>query len=206
MRNVSAQSLVRLLSLNKMMKSLLVIIVMCGFGGVVSAQPQRTRPAKALVDANKPAVFLSFLRLTRIEPDDPTDDPNYLFFRLTNNSRWQIFVYMSGVSKKAYGEASLYYAIEDRSKGTARIGSTQCHVCSFNPLAPGESIVFSLPLRHASRDTRMRIAYSFDWERENESEGGSYSEHSVVFYFRHLPPSVLPTTPPSNNSFNRTRN
>jgi hypothetical protein len=197
---------VRQLSLMDAMKLLLTISIVCSLITAAPAQRQRNRRAGALVDANKPAVYLSFLRITRIESDDPSDDPNYLFFRLTNNSRWPIWLQMSGVSKKEYGEASLYYAIEDRKSGDVRIGSTQCHVCSVNPLKPGSSIVFSLPLKYASRDTRMRIAYSFDWERDNESEGGSDSEHSVVFYFRHLPSSVLPTTALSNNSFNRTRN
>ena len=35
-------------------------------------------------------------------------------------------------------------------------------------------------------------------------EGGSYSEHSVVFHFSYLPPSVLPTTALSNNGMHPT--
>jgi hypothetical protein len=188
------------------MKLVLTILIACSLVTVVPAQRHKTPRAGTLVAPSKPAVLLSFLRLTKIEPDDPTDDPNNLFFRLTNNSRWPIWLQMSGVSKKDYGEASLYYAIEDKETGSVRSGTTQCHVCSVNPLMPGDSIIFSLPLGYASHDTRMRIAYSFDWERDNESEGGSYSEHSVVFYFSHLPPSILPTTALSNNSFNRSAN
>jgi hypothetical protein len=60
--------------------------------------------------------------------------------------------------------------------------------------------MFSLPLREASRNTRMRIAYSFAWEHDNESEGGSYSEHSVVFYFSYLEKSILPLEGLSNKS------
>ena len=195
---------VRQLSLMNTMKLLLTIVIACGLVTVIQAQRPNNRRAGALVNANKPAVFLTFLRLTNIKPDDPTDDPNYLFFRLTNNSRWPIWLQMSGVSKKEYGDASLYYAIEDKETSIVRIGSTQCHVCSVNPLRPGGSIVFSLPSGHASRDTRMRIEYSFAWERDNEMEGGSYSEHSVVFYFSYLPSHVLLTAALSNNGMHPT--
>ena len=54
-------------------------------------------------------------------------------------------------------------------------------------------MVFSIPADYASKDVRMRIEYSFAWERDNEMEGGSYSAHSVLFYFSYLPKSVLPT-------------
>lgn len=186
------------------MKLLLTIVIACSFVTEAYAQRSKTRRSGALVVASKPAVFLTFLRLTNIKPDDPANDPNYLFFRLTNNSRWPIWLQMSGVSKKEYGDASLYYAIEDKETGAVRIGSTQCHVCSVNPLRAGDSIVFSIPLGDAGRDARMRIEYSFAWERDNEIESGSYSEHSVVFYFSYLPSSVFPTTALSNNGIHPT--
>lgn len=186
------------------MKLLLSIAVVCVFVIMTYAQRPETRRSETLVDASKPAVFITFLRLTNIKPDDPSDDPNYLFFKFTNNSRWPILLQMSGVSKKEYGDASLYYAIEDKETGVVRFGSTQCHVCSVNPLKPGGSIIFSIPSGDVSRDTRMRIEYSFSWERDNEMVDGSYSEHSVVFYFSHLPSSGLPTSALSNNSLQPT--
>lgn len=54
-------------------------------------------------------------------------------------------------------------------------------------------MVFSIPADYASKDVGMRIEYSFAWERDNEMESGSYSAHSVLFYFSYLPKSVLPT-------------
>ena len=110
---------------------------------------------------------------------------------------------MGGVPKE-YGDANLFYTIEEK-KGEIRIDS-RCHVCSVNPVGSGRSVVFSIPADYASQDARLRIEYSFAWERDNEIEGGSYSTHSVLFYFSYLPKSALPTTALSNNSFNRSAN
>src|SRR5262245_51483164 len=176
----------------KMMRLLLTIVIACSLVAVVSAQHQKRRRAGTLVDANKPAVFISFLRSGEIEPLVTGVGNRYLWFRLTNNSRWAIWLNMSG-PPKAYGDAGLFYTIESEEDGKIRIDS-RCHVCSVNPVRAGGSVVFSIPADYASKDARMRIEYSFAWERNNEMEGGSYSVHSVLFYFSYLPKSVLPTS------------
>jgi hypothetical protein len=96
---------------------------------------------------------------------------------------------MSGVPKE-YGDAHLYYTIEEKEDGKIRIHSS-CHVCSVNQLGAGRSITFSIPGDYASADTWLKIEYSFQWERDSEIIGGSYSTHSVKFYFSYLPKSVL---------------
>ena len=175
----------------KMMRLLLIIVITCSLVTVVTAQRQKSRRGGTLVDVNKPAVFVSFLRSGEVEPLVTGVGNRYLWFRLTNNSRWAIWLHMSGVPK-AYGYAGLFYTIESKEDGKIRIDS-RCHVCSVNPVRAGSSVVFSIPADYASQDGRMRIEYSFAWERDNEMEGGSYSTHSVLFYFSYLPKSVLPT-------------
>jgi len=165
-----------------------------------SAQTRSTRRGSPLIDPSKPAVFISFLKVGQIEPLEAGVRGQYLWFRLTNNSRWAIWLEMSGVPK-AYGEARLYYTIEDTTDRGKILVDSSCHVCSVNPVAPGRSIVFSIPTDHASRYSRLHIPYSFSWERDNESEGGSSSQHSVEFYFDKLPESALLSLPQaaSNN-------
>ena len=163
---------------------------------VAPAQRQVNRRAGALVNSTKPAVFISFLRSADLEPLRTGYGRQHLLFRITNNSRWAIWLEMNGVPKE-YGDAGLFYTIESKDKGEIQIDS-RCHVCSVNPVGPGRSIVFSIPADYANTDTRLRIEYSFAWERDNEVEGGSYSEHSVAFYFSYLPKFVLPTTALSN--------
>ncbi len=185
------------------MRLLLTVVIACGLATVVPAQRQKSRRAGNLVDANKPAVFISFLRSGEIEPLETGVSNRYLWFRITNNSRWAIWLEMSGVPKE-YGDAGLFYTIENKDDGKLQIDS-RCHVCSVNPVGSGRSVVFSIPADYASQGARMRLEYSFAWERDNEMEGGSYSRHSVLFYFSYLPKSVLPTTAQSNNGMQRTR-
>jgi hypothetical protein len=195
---------VRLLSLMKMRNLLLSIVIACSLVTVAPAQRQRNRRAVALVDTSKPVVFISYLRSADLEPLGTGYGRKHLLFRITNNSRWAIWLKMSGVPKAAYGDAGLFYTIENKEEGKIQIDS-RCHVCAVNPVGAGRSVVFSIPADYASQDARMRIEYSFAWERGNETEGGSYSNHSVLFYFSYLPKSVLPAAAQSNNGMHPTR-
>ena len=196
------KAVVRLLSLIKSMKFVLTIVIACSLVTVASAQRQKNRWAGTLVDANKPVVFIAFLRSAEIEPLEMGVGNRYLWFRITNNSLWPIWLDMSGVPK-AYGDAGLFYTIENKDDGKIRIDS-RCHACSVNPVGSGRSVVFSVPADHASQDSRMRLEYSFAWERDNETEGGSYSKHSVLFYFSYLPKSAFSTTAQSNKALQLT--
>ena len=158
-------------------------------GSQKRTQLKRRRSAGPLVDSRKPAAFISFLRTGKVEPLETGVGENYLWFRITNNTRWSIWVAMSGVPTE-YGDAELYYTIEDQQSNEIRIDS-RCHVCSVNPLHPGRSITFSLPRDHATANSRLRIEYSFQWERDADWIGGSNSTHSVEFHFSHLPKTVL---------------
>jgi hypothetical protein len=178
-------------------------MIACSFVTVAPAQRQRNRRAVALVDTSKPVVFISYLRSADLEPLRTGYGRRHLLFRITNNSRWAIRLNMSGVPKAAYGDAGLFYTIENKEDGKIQIDS-RCHVCSVNPVGAGRSVVFSIPADYASRDARMRIEYSFAWERDNEIEGGSYSRHSVLFYFSYLSNSVLPAAAQSNNGMHPT--
>jgi hypothetical protein len=158
-----------------------------GFGSQKRNLPKRGS-AIPLVDPSKPAVFISFLRTGKVEPIESGVGKDYLWFQITNNTRWAIWLDMSGVPKE-FGDAGLYYTIEDKEDNKIRIDS-RCHACSVNPLSRGRSLRFARPRGYADPDSRLRIEYSFQWERESESMGGSYSTHSVEFYFSYLPKTV----------------
>ena len=183
------------------MSFLLTIVLTCSLVTPGAAQRQKSRSA-GLVNGNKPAVYISLLRSGEIEPLETGVGNRYLWLRITNNSRWAIWLDMSGVPK-AYGDAGLFYTIENKDDGKIRIDS-RCHACSVNPVGSGRSVVFSIPADYASQDARMRMEYSFAWERDNEPVGGSYSTHSVLFYFSYLPKSALPATAQSNKALQLT--
>jgi hypothetical protein len=102
---------------------------------------------------------------------------------------------MSGFSEDTFRNTGfdpvyLYYAIEDPKSGDVISGSTSCHVCSVNLLPPGRSLNFAVGVSEVSDKNRMRVAYTFDWEKE-DSYNGSNSTHSVEYYFSLLPESIL---------------
>lgn len=178
---------------NKMMKLLMTLVITCCFVPA-TAQTRSSYRSSPLINPDKPVVYISFLRVGRIEPLEPSVRGQYLWFRLTNNSRWAIWLEMSAVPKD-YGDALLYYTTEDLSDKDKILVDSRCHVCSANPVAPGRSVIFSVPTDHASRGARLRLPYSFGWERDSEADGGSRSHHSVEFYFGSLPKSALLSLP-----------
>lgn len=145
---------------------------------------------RVLVSAKKPGVFLTFLRAGEAEPLRAGEGGSHLWFRLTNNTRWPLWVKMSGATE-GHGDAHLFYTVEDEENGRILINMS-CHVCSINPLDPGRSITFTIPADYLSRGARLRMEYIFSWERDNQTIAGSYSKHSVEYDFYYLPTSVFP--------------
>lgn len=178
---------------------LFLILLMCTISVLgqkrtakTSVNARKSSPQWYLIKRDRPAVFLKFTRSQRLESSDSTSNPDNLFFKLTNNTRWPIWLEMSGYADERYGDASLYYVVQDYKSGENRSGSLRCHVCSTNQLGPGKSIEFSIPLNDAARDATMRIAYNFSWEDRFGSFEGSDTTHTVDYYFRSLPELVLP--------------
>jgi hypothetical protein len=170
---------------------LFALVLVCGLAAVATAQPQKDVKRGGLVDKRRPAVFISYLRLADLEPLRTGYGRKHLLFKITNNTQWLIWLEMNGVPKE-YGDAGLFYTIETGEDGKVEIDS-RCHVCSVNPVKAGRSVVFSIPADYVRKDARLRVAYSFAWERNNEAVGGSRSTHSVEFYFSYLPKSALPS-------------
>ena len=84
------------------MKLLLAILIASSISPIGLAQ-RRSKPHGKL-DRNKPSVFISFVRAGQIEPLETGVDRHYLWFRITNNMRYPIWLDGSGVPKE-YGDA-----------------------------------------------------------------------------------------------------
>jgi hypothetical protein len=61
-----------------------------------------------------------------------------------------------------------------------------CHVCSNIKLAPGKSLVFSVPRETLCKNLKIYIVYNYDWEGR-EGFMGEEPEHRVYFYGSSLP-------------------
>lgn len=176
----------------------LVCLAIVGYSQVRSSKPagpskdpiSSCRKNSSLVDADRPMVFISFVRRETVQVGNKSGDSDRLFFKLTNNFCSPILLDMSG-EVRGWGDAILYYVIEDGHSGQRVSGRLRCHVCSGNSLFPGRSIVFSIPFRDADRGAVMRIAYEFEFDRYGSYES-SNSLHTVAYYFSGLSESVLP--------------
>ena len=185
-------------------KILLAALLIATSVACFAQQVQKSKRANSrfqinpLINKNKPPVFLTFLRKERVEPRNGLEDPNpvYLFFKLTNNTRWPVWLDMSGTtdSDPRYGEVDLYREIDDSKSGQRISGRLYCHACSFNPLRPGSSVVFSIPAEDAARERNMRVRYEFNWEQSAKYNDDS-NLHTVAFYFRQLPKNILEKAP-----------
>ena len=181
------------------MKRLIVLLIVFTIAGIPAIARRRTSRRKSvLISASKPAVYLTLVKIDQASAatQGPEEKEAVLIFRLTNNTRWDVWLQMGGlagrlVSEKRVYEADLFFAIKDSEKGTIREGSYFCHVCSYNPLPPGKSVYFPVPMRSVTKDADMWLSYTFDWEKDKDSSDGSYSAHFVVYDLNGLPKSVL---------------
>jgi hypothetical protein len=153
------------------------------------AATQRMQPNKIgqpRLRRDKPSVYISFLYVGKIEPLETGIGDQHVWLRITNNTRWPIWLDASGVPSKKYGDIYLYHTIESVIDRRIVIDS-RCHVCSNVPLASGKSWIFVIPLDYLDKDQRIRVNFSFDWEDRNDVFAGREPEHNVFFYSSNLP-------------------
>ena len=172
---------VRQLSLMNMSELFLILLLTVGMGVLAPAQTRRQRaPLSARLSKQHPSVYISFVRAAKIASVRTGKIEETVWLRLHNNTRWSIWLHASGVPEE-YGDAELYYAVEDAERDERLYGSTRCHACSIIPLHPGKSILFSLPREDVSADRRIRIEFSYDWEDRDDVTAGREVQHSVFF-------------------------
>src|SRR5262245_34875463 len=151
-----------------------------------SQRAQVDKIGRPRIRRDKPSVYVSLIRVGKIEPLKTGIGDQHIWLRITNNTRWPIWLDASGVPNKEYGEISLYYTIESVNDGSIVIDS-RCHVCSNVPLASGNSWIFVIPLDYLDKDQRIRVNFSFDWEDRDDTFAGREAEHSVFFFSSNLP-------------------
>jgi len=95
-----------------------------------------------------------------------------------------------GGEQKDFGDARLFY---DILTAYERVDSSvSCHVCSFNILGPGKSLLFSIPRDNIVNFYGIRIQFSYAWE--DYGDPGEPS-HFTYFYSTELPDDVKPKKP-----------
>jgi len=162
-------------------KLFLTLLLMLGLSLIVPAQTRSTRSSRSVRLSKKhPSVYITFVREAKIASVKTGEIQQTVWLRLHNNTRWPIWLDASGVPEE-YGDAALYFAVDNVVSGEKLFGSTRCHVCSSAPLSPGKSIIFSLPQEYLKNDQRIRIGFRYDWENSDDAFAGREVEHSIFF-------------------------
>lgn len=161
--------------------------------------------SKFKIDETKPTVYLEFSHLGTDKPWFVGDSKERVWLKMVNNTPNSI--YIKKFTLKDNNQTGLYYLVEkvikvnngplieevkiltnefdsDIPKGYRRGHSPS----PFSELLSGESIMFSIPNNHITKDLRIRIEFKFDWEFLSNIDTSLYSEpkHSIFFSFYDL--------------------
>ena len=144
------------------------------------------------INKKSPTVYLAFVRNGTLVDSSNSEKEERIWLRLHNNSRWPIWIDASGASKGG-GDASLYY---DTLSAFEKVDELhRCHVCSTIPIAPGRSILFSIPKEDLTKTYAIRTSFEYEWERYTDISGGDEPTHYVYFYSSELPKTELTLKP-----------
>jgi len=167
------------------MKAIVVMFTFCLVCESVLAGYQNAKiPSGVRVQKNKPTVYIEFERFGDRKPLYERQSNKGIWLRLHNNTKWPLVLNMRGVPSDYYGDAALIYDVLFERQV---IIPDSCHVCSFNSLESGHSLLFSLPAEYLSTGRALRIRFSYGWEEQNGGVTGQEPEHYVYFYSSKLP-------------------
>jgi hypothetical protein len=197
-----------------MRKALPITFILCGLCAVVYAQSPKlyTTQTEVRPIADKPTVYITFERAGKRQPLELGESNEGIWLRLHNNSRWVIFFPAFGVPE-ALGEAGLFYEVEavrrsevsrdisdasidrvaqEQDKATPQlpIGYRVGHLSSTVRLAPGDSIVFSVPREHLAKGLALRVGFYYEWQDADEVFAGREPQSHIYFFSSKLPQKV----------------
>jgi len=175
------------------MRNLIAIIVIL-FSVVSSGAQQGTSRARQWnmhLRIGMPGVYITLERVGQLKSPDPGDDKERVWLRLHNNTRSPIRLDMGGVPSSEYGDAALFF---DEFLGEELTFRHRCHSCTSNMLAPGKSVIFSVPRADLGETRAIRIRFSYGWEDWGDVIAGREPEHYVYFHSSRLPKGLQQMT------------
>jgi len=158
----------------------------------------------------RPAVEIAFDCAGKRDPWREGESSQGTWLTLQNNLKWQLKVPGSYIEsnyawKKGQSEALLFYEIEDNRSRFVRsrlrdvsepkderipappIGYRMTDLVKYVYLAPGESLVFSIPREHLNSNLALSVSFNFSWE-----DGMDNATHRVYFNGSDLPEVLSP--------------
>ena len=162
---------------------------------LLCAAQVQTKSGSVFLSPEKPCVYITFVRLGVREPLRVGESRRGAFFRLHNNTRWDLLLRMNGVPPRN-GDAGMFYSVIEAPNGYPPThlprGEPRIDVSSVSPIEPGDSIEFSVPQEHIGEGLALQIEFNYEWEARDRAGIPSANEptHMVVFYHSQLPASM----------------
>jgi hypothetical protein len=142
------------------------------------------RRSKGSINNAKPTVYIEYVAGLSASDTSNQSDPQPVWLRLKNNSRFGIRVDASGGVDEKRRDVTLYYDVIDKYENIAE--RYRCHVCSTNIIRPGGSLLFGVPASRLSVGSFLRVEFSFEWENDHNVINGLEPKHYVFFDYRDL--------------------
>jgi len=162
------------------------------------------------LDKERPAVEIAFACVGKRDPRREGESTQGTWLKLRNNLKWQLkvpgsYIEPSYAWTKGQSEAVLFYEIEDNRIRFVRsrlrdvsdpkddrippppIGYRMTDLVKYVYLAPGESLVFSIPSEHLNSNLALSVSFNFSWEDVMDN-----STHRVYFNGSELPEALTP--------------
>lgn len=169
---------------------LVVVLFVCLESALPASRSRSNLDMRVVAD--KPTVFISFVRIGPRKPLEEWESDQGIWLRVHNNTKWSLIFNAAGVPDSSYGDAVLFYRIErtDGEQGRLPIGY-QRHVSSVIQLASGQSLLFSLPREHLAKGLAIQVAYNYEWELTKDRAFIRQGEprHLVLFDSSQIPPT-----------------
>ncbi|HWQ56735.1 MAG TPA: hypothetical protein VN442_23820 [Bryobacteraceae bacterium] len=175
----------------------LIVFVLLGVG-VASGQPTFVQPRNRepkvdpavhpLLDPDRSSVYMEFRKVGKCPPANRGDKNDRIWLALKNNTRWQISVLANGVESECYGDASIFYRVEQNEFAMPDGPIPHGHwldVASRVEIEPGDVLNFSVPKTHLDPGLSIRVDFEFTWEKNNR-----YTRHSSCFSYWDLPSAL----------------
>jgi len=170
----------------------------------------------AKLDKARPAVYITFECAGTREPRREGESNQGVWLRLHNNLRWQLtvpgFSDPTNFAQAHHGnEVQLYYDVEDTRTRRGRtllrevpeksngresqserrippppVGYPKTDLVRTISLASGDSVLFSIPSEHLTRDLAVSLTFQFQWEGSMDE-----TQHRVFFYGSDLPDKAV---------------
>ena len=146
-----------------------------------------TKSRDVRIVADKPHVFIGYLREGKIEPLYDGDSDTRIWLSLHNNSKWRIW-FCSNLIPKDYGETEVDYEIERYDSVGETPGTGSSDSCGYYSLRSGKSVTFSVPREHLAEGLAIKIQFRYEWEFDRDgSDNLLEPKHYAYFYSSDIP-------------------